>query len=219
MRPTTKAVLFDLDGTLADTIEDISAAVNGSLARRGLPSHGIADFKLMVGNGFRNLVASAIPLAKRTELLVEELRAEAAAAYAERCLERSRPYTGIPELLALIEERGIPMAVLSNKPHELTLRVVSGLFPEASFALVRGEGPEFARKPDPASALDIASRLGAAPEHCIYLGDSGLDMRMARSAGMVALGAGWGFRGAEELLATGAEAVLLRPDELLEFLP
>ena len=212
-----QAVIFDLDGTLADTLVDIAAAVNAALARRGLPVHETALYRRMVGDGFLALATRALPEELRPGTLAEELRVEASALYARGCLEATRPYPGVPELLAELGRRGVPMAVLSNKPHELTLRVTAGLFPGIPFRLVRGESPAFPRKPDPASALDAAASLGAAPAATIYLGDSDVDMATALAAGMTALGAGWGFRGARELEAAGAKAVLATPGELLDW--
>ncbi|MGO8692911.1 MAG: HAD family hydrolase [Rectinemataceae bacterium] len=213
-----RAVIFDLDGTLVDSLEDLAAAMNRTLERRGLPVHPIEAYRRMVGDGFRNLVLRAVPEEKRDAESVESARAEAAAFYAEHCLDRTRPYAGVPELLAALAARRIPTAVLSNKPNELTLRVVGGIFAAGTFAFVRGETEGFARKPDPASALDIALRLGIEPRAALYLGDSDVDMATARAAGMVALGAGWGFRGEAELRAAGAEAVLAAPIEVLSHL-
>ena len=213
-----KAVIFDLDGTLADTIADLSGAVNRCLSRRNLPEHQAEDYKLMVGEGFRNLIARALPEELRTDEYIEAARVEASADYAGRCLERTAPYAGVRELLVALAARGIPMAVLSNKPDALTKKCVEGLFPSISFALVRGESEAFPRKPDPASALDACARLGLRPEETLYLGDSGVDMRTAKAAGMTALGALWGFRSAPELREAGADALLTSPLTLLEYL-
>jgi phosphoglycolate phosphatase len=213
-----KAVLFDLDGTLADTIDDLAGAVNRSLARRGLPEHEIELFKLMVGDGFRNLITRALPEGMRGESQVEAMRAEAAEDYAGRCLERTRAYPGIRELLSGLAGRGIPFGVLSNKPDALAKKVVAGLFPFADFALVRGESPDFPRKPDPASALDACSLLGVEPGETLYLGDSGVDMRTAKAAGFLALGALWGFRNEAELREAGADALLESPLDLIQYL-
>lgn len=217
MHKTPKAVIFDLDGTLADTIDDIAASINGSLAKRGFPTHDVPTIKLMVGNGFRSLVVAALPRECQEEALIEEIRLEATAYYAAHPLDRTLPYPGVPELLAGLADLGIPRAVLSNKPDELTRAVVDGLFPQAGFAAVRGETPAFPRKPEPASALDIAKILGALPGEILYVGDTNVDMRTAHNAGMRAIGAPWGFRGLAELVEAGAEAVLSEPRELLRF--
>jgi phosphoglycolate phosphatase len=212
-----KAVIFDLDGTLADTIEDLANATNRMLSRRGLPTHDLAQYKLMVGDGFRNLVTRALPENLRSDDYIELARAEAAADYALRCLERSAPYPGMKELIAALAAKGIAFAVLSNKPDALTKKVIAGLFPRDRFAFVRGETPGFPRKPDPASALDLCARMGASPDETLYLGDSGVDMKTAKAAGFFALGALWGFRGEKELSEAGADALLHSPLDLLHY--
>jgi phosphoglycolate phosphatase len=213
-----RAVIFDLDGTLADTIADLGAAINVSLARRDLPLHDLSEYRHMIGDGFRLLVMRALPPEDRRETMIEELREEAMAYYGEHCLDRTTPYPGMPELVAALAARGVARAVLSNKPNELSRKVVDGLFAAGSFAIVRGETAAFPRKPDPTSALDIVARLGVSPAETLYLGDSDVDMATARAAGMTALGAAWGFRGASELNAAGADAVLAKPGELLKYL-
>jgi phosphoglycolate phosphatase len=213
-----KAVIFDLDGTLADTIEDLAGAMNRSLRERGLPEHDFGKYKLMVGDGFRSLVVRALPEASRIDGPIQEIWTEAAAYYARRCLDMTRPYPGVPELLSALAGKGLALAVLSNKPDELTRQVTLGLFPDVPFGLVRGETAEFPRKPDPASALDACARLGAASSEALYLGDTAVDMRTARAAGIFALGASWGFRGEAELRAAGADAILASPLDLLEYL-
>ena len=213
-----KAIIFDLDGTLADTIVDLAGAANRALSRRNLPEHDLGLYKMMVGDGFRNLMFQALPEALRDDAYVEAARSEAAADYAGRCLERTQAYPGARELLAALTKRGIPFAVLSNKPDHLTKKVVTGLFPTVAFALVRGESTAFPRKPDPASALDLCSRMGATPSETLYLGDTGIDMKTAVAAGMAALGALWGFRGEAELREAGANALLSAPLDLLEYL-
>jgi phosphoglycolate phosphatase len=219
-----QAVIFDLDGTLADTIDDIAAAVNRALARRGLPEHDRELYKLMVGNGFRQLIVRALPESLRSnEAYLEATRAEAAADYAGRCLERTRAYPGVRELLSALTSKGLDLAVLSNKPDELTRKCVAGLFPSIHFAIVRGETEAFPRKPDPASALDACSRMGAtpagvSPAEVLYLGDTGVDMQTAKAAGFTALGALWGFRSEEELRESGADALLASPLDLLKYL-
>ena len=213
-----KAVIFDLDGTLADTIEDLGNAVNRMLSRRGLPEHDLGRYKLMVGEGFRNLVTKALPESLRSDDYIEIARAEASADYALRCLERTTPYPGMNELLAALAAKGVAFAVISNKPDALTKKVIAGLFPGDRFAFVRGETPDFPRKPDPVSALDLCARMGASPNETLYLGDSGVDMKTAKAAGFIALGALWGFRGEKELSEAGADAILEKPMDLLQYL-
>jgi phosphoglycolate phosphatase len=212
------AVIFDLDGTLVDSLEDLATAMNLTLEHRGFPIHPVEAYKRLVGNGFRNLALLSLPEKARDTATVEIVHAEAASYYAKHCTDRTRPYAGVPQLLEALSAKKIPLAVLSNKPDELTRRVTSALFAAGSFAFVRGESELFPRKPDPASALDIAARLETQPSATLYLGDSDVDMATARAAGMVALGALWGFRGEAELRESGAKAVLAAPIELLSYL-
>ncbi|WP_165222008.1 HAD family hydrolase [Aquisphaera insulae] len=216
-RDAALAVLFDLDGTLLDTLEDLGRSVNEVLAGHGFPPHPLDAYRRFIGDGVVNLIARALP--------EEAVRSDAS--LLARCVEgfqeaygrgwnvASRPYPGIPELLDGLAARGLPLAVLSNKPDPFTRRCVQELLPRWSFATVLGDRPGFARKPDPGEALRIAAEIGVAPARVAYLGDSSIDIETARRAGMIALGAGWGFRGAEELLAHGAAAVLSRPIDLL----
>jgi phosphoglycolate phosphatase len=212
-----KAAIFDLDGTLVDSIEDIANAVNSVLHRRGLPVHGIAEYRLMVGDGARNLIRRALSPRQAGESELSALLSEFETAYRPICLDRTRAYPGIKELLAELASRSIGLCVLSNKPEAFTSLIVERLFPKI-FAIVRGQGSNFPRKPDPSSALDCARGLVVEPSQVLFLGDSGVDIATGKAAGMRALGAGWGFRGTEELRTAGAEAVLGKPSELLAWL-
>ena len=139
-------------------------------------------------------------------------------AYERNWNVKTRPYPGIPELLDALSAHGLKMAVLSNKPHDFTLKSVEGLLPAWRFDAVIGERPPIPRKPDPSSALEIANRLGVEPARFLYLGDTATDMKTANAAGMFAVGALWGFRDAEELIAGGAVKLIAKPAELLELL-
>jgi len=213
-----KLVIFDLDGTLADTILDLSGSVEVALKKRGLPGHSIPEYKLMVGNGFSTLVQRAVPPGLRGTPLQEEIRAEAAAYYAAHPLESTKPYPGIAALLDGLASRGIGRAVVSNKPHELALAVVEGLFPGAGFIEIRGEKPEFPRKPDPKGVLDLAAKAQVRPEEALYVGDSNVDVATAHNARMKVAGAAWGFRGEAELRAAGADYIAQKPEEVLAIL-
>ena len=209
------AVIFDLDGTLADTLTDIAAAMNRVLRAHGLPEHDAASYKLMIGCGLRNLVREALPPERRDDETVAACHAEMMADYGRHCLDATRPYEGVPELLARLADEEIAMAVLSNKADELTQRIVAALFAPDTFAAVVGRRPDLPAKPDPSAALLIAERLGVARERVACLGDSGIDMRTATAAGMIAIGATWGFRDRAELEAGGAALILDHPLELV----
>ena len=215
---TKRAVLFDLDGTLLDTLADLANSMNAALASRGLLTHPTESYRHFVGDGVDMLVRRAAPqcendAALRT-LLGQAMRDE----YSRRWAEHARPYDGIEQMLAAISERGLAMAILSNKPHEFTRMCVERFLPGWNFAVVQGVDDSTQPKPDPAGALAVAHALGPAPGEIVYLGDTNTDMITANAAGMFAVGALWGFRSADELLESGAAAIIEHPTDLLELL-
>ena len=210
-----KAVLFDLDGTLLDTLDDLADAANRVLAGAGLPIHDRAAYRHFVGDGSRMLITRALPPEhRRTEMIatcLERFKAD----YGRHWAEATRPYPGIPELLASLYGRGIPCGVVTNKPHPFACRCVRHYFPGGAFGIVLGQQEGLPLKPDPRSALMAAAHLRVAASQCLFLGDSGVDMETARSAGMLPLGAAWGFRPRDELSRSGAHAVIQHPGEVL----
>ena len=210
------ALIFDLDGTLADTLRDIMDALNHALHERGLPVHDRDAYRQLVGEGARQLVRDALPVEQRDR--VDEVLAAYRLRYAEHMLVHSRPYPGIRELLAELQRRRVPLAVLSNKPHEPTVKITSALFPDIRFTGVLGQRTGVPRKPDPTAALELCTALNCAPSEVGFLGDTRIDMQTARSAGMTAIGVQWGFRDAAELQAHGAHHLLAHPSELLALL-
>lgn len=213
-----RAVMFDLDGTLLDTIEDLTESMNVGLAELGFPPRTVEECKLFVGDGTHAFARRSLPDDLRDATTVEALVAAMQAEYARRWDRRTRPYPGVAELLTALNERGLPAAVLSNKPEEFTRLTVGRLLGEWEFAVVRGSRDGVPRKPDPAAALDIAGEMSVAPAAFCYVGDTNTDMRTAVAAGMHAVGATWGFRTREELREHGAAALIDRPQELLELL-
>lgn len=212
-----QGVIFDLDGTLLNTLEDLANTMNHVLARRGWPEHPHAAYRHFVGNGVGVLVQRAMPEEHRSEALIDRVAQEMRSEYAKRWAEKTRLYEGVQELLQTLESLGIPMAILSNKPDDATREMVDHFFPTKPFRTVAGAKPEKPRKPDPTTALEIAAYLERDPRDILFLGDSDTDMLTAGSAAMVPLGAGWGFRGRTELLASGARKVLDKPLELLNW--
>ncbi|NLG84752.1 MAG: HAD family hydrolase [Firmicutes bacterium] len=215
-----RAVLFDLDGTLLDTLEDLADSMNAVLCRMGFPAHPVESYRYFVGDGMEILVRRALPEGKRGDeetvrACVEAMRAE----YGRRWAEKTRPYEGIPTLLEVLRASGILLAILSNKPEEFTRLAVAHFFPNRPFAAVRGLLPGGPRKPDPAGALAIAAELDLPSSSFVYLGDTGTDMETAMAAGMYPVGALWGFRTAEELLAHGAKKLITKPTGLLDLFP
>ncbi len=214
-----RAVIFDLDGTLLDSLEDLADSMNAVLLRSGLPTHPLDAYRYFVGEGIEMLVRRAVPEPERTP---ERLAGHVAAMRSEyeiRSVVKTRPYPGVPDLLDALQSREVPAAILSNKPHEATLDVVARLLGRWSFRAVLGARPTVPKKPDPAGALEIAGGLGIPPEEILYLGDTATDMRTARAACMRAVGALWGFRTADELREAGAEFLARDPGDLLDLLP
>jgi phosphoglycolate phosphatase len=210
-----KAVLFDLDGTLLDTLSDIAACANLMREELGLTPHPKAAYRGFVGNGLKMLITRAFPAGARSGPKLGALGRRFSELYAEHCLDETRPYPGIARLLDALARRGLPTAIVSNKPQRFTEQCVKALLPRWRFKTVRGERPGVPLKPDPAAALAAARALGAKPAEILYVGDTGTDMATAVAAGMFPVGALWGFRGAAELKKFGARALIRRPGELL----
>jgi phosphoglycolate phosphatase len=211
-----QAVLFDLDGTLLDTIEDLTDAMNAALHELGFPGHSVTACKTLVGEGIEHFARCALPAGEaenegRVARLISLMRAE----YRRRWSHKTRPYDGIPALLEELSVRGLKLAVLSNKADDFTRLMVAHYFPGTEFAAVVGARAGLARKPDAAPALEVAASLGVPPDKVLFLGDTKTDMATAVGAGMVPVGALWGFRSADELLASGARYLVSRPAELL----
>jgi phosphoglycolate phosphatase len=210
-----KAVLFDLDGTLLDTLTDLADATNHALRSLGFPEHPRESFRYFVGDGVETLIQRVLPGNRCDAATMAECASLMRREYGQGWAATTRPYNGIPELLDSLTSRGIPMAILSNKPDEFTRLCVSQFLPGWQFAAVLGAGTLFSRKPDPAGAREIARRLGVAPGEVVYLGDTNTDMQTAVAVGMFPVGALWGFRTADELTASGAQALAERPLDLL----
>jgi len=210
-----EAVIFDLDGTLADTLTDLAEAMNYALQQLDCPAHPVQAYRYMVGSGRRQLCRAALPddrqdLLDRSMALMTEY-------YAKHCFDHTVLYDGVAEMLGRLNEMNIPLAVLSNKPDNFVQLTVSRLMGQFQFAAVVGEDDKLARKPAPDGALLIAKRMRIQPEHIVYLGDTSIDMQTAQAAGMFGVGATWGFRDAEELTRAGAKALIDHPRELLRF--
>jgi phosphoglycolate phosphatase len=209
-------VIFDLDGTLVDTLEDIADAMNRVLASERAPVHSYDAYRHLIGWGLRNLVAESLPADKRDPATISRCYDAMVADYGQHCLDKTRPYGGISELLDALRAEGVRMAVFSNKADELTRRIAEALLDVKAFAVIVGARPGVPLKPDPAVALEIAAGFALAAERIVYLGDSLVDMKTATVAGMIAVGASWGFRTRDELVESGARVVLDHPLELLE---
>jgi len=211
-----KAVIFDLDGTLLDTLEDLADAMNRTLEERGFPSHPVKAYRYFVGNGVAKIVSRTLPPDKQDK----ELRADCIKAFLEEYdrnwNRKTRPYDGVAELLDALTMKQIPMAIFTNKPHAFAELCVQEFLSRWKFKAVFGQRDGYPLKPDPAVPQGIAGMLNISPEQFLYLGDSDADMKTAVNAGMLPVGALWGFRSEEELRDAGAVELISRPADLLK---
>lgn len=210
------AVIFDLDGTLLNTLGDLRAATNHALEVRGLPPHSMEEIRQFIGNGIRLLICRAMP--KGTpEAEIDAALDDFKAYYAAHIHDRTVPYDGIPQLLTALRKRGIKVAVLSNKIDSASQQLIEYFFPGKT-DVVFGEHVGVPRKPDPTSCRMVMQQLGVQPEQVLYVGDSGTDMQTAKNAGLYAVGVTWGFRSKEVLLEYGADILVHRPEQILQIL-
>ena len=216
MISTPKACFFDLDGTLVDSLADIADATNTALAAHGFPTHSYDTYRQIVGYGIKALIAHALPEGLTMEQ-IHKILPDMRKHYAEGWMKKTAPYPGVPALLSALQKRGIPLGIVSNKPHSSALKVTAHYFPDTAFADIRGQLPEGPAKPDPAAALGMAQNLGIAPETVFFIGDTRTDMETAVNAGMIGVGVTWGFRDERELLDYGARIIIHSPEELLNY--
>ncbi len=205
------AVIFDLDGTLIDSLTDIAQSVNAVLEQRSFPTHPEAAYRDFIGDGLRVLFERALPTAARTDPSLVACMEAFQQEYGQRWNRHTRPFAGIPEVLDRLAQHDIPAAILSNKPHAFTCRYADELLSPWRFVAVRGQQTDVPRKPDPTSAQQLADELGVPVEHIHFVGDTRIDMQTASRAGMVPVGALWGYRDRAELEAAGARYVVESP--------
>ncbi len=211
-------IIFDLDGTLLDTLEDLADSVNSILSEINLPQHPLEDYRYHVGKGMRNLITNVLPQEMRTAELIDRCVDMMFTEYGKRWDAKTKIYDGIPELLDTLTSMNMRMSVVSNKEHHFTLRVVDRFLGRWRFDAVFGERQGVPRKPDPAGLMEAAAVMGVEPRRIICLGDSGSDMTAAVSAGMLPVGALWGFRDRDELLGHGAKMLISGPLQLAEII-
>ncbi len=211
-----KAVVFDLDGTLVNSVDDLGSAVNRTLEANNFPTHALSEYNKFIGDGAEMMVRRALPEDKRDEETVKRCLKQFLDDYFENYTVHTKPYPGISGLLDALEKMNIRFAVLTNKPDEVSRKIVAELFPGRRFEVVVGQKEGLPRKPDPSGALLISKTLSVNPGDIVYLGDSGVDMQTARSAGMLPVGVLWGFRDFEELKNNGADILIEKPIDILE---
>lgn len=211
-----KAAVFDLDGTLIDTLLDIANSANSALAKYGFPPHGIDEYRYFIGDGATMLISRALPAEKRIDAIISDCVKAFHETYSLNWNVNTKPYDGVMEVLDELTAKQVKMAILSNKPDDFTKLCVRELLPGKRFEIVLGQKEGIPMKPDPAGANKIADILSIAPSQFLYLGDSGIDMQTATGAGMFAVGALWGFRSREELMTHGAQVMIERPMQFLD---
>ncbi|NTU58423.1 MAG: HAD family hydrolase [Chlorobiaceae bacterium] len=213
-----KAVLFDLDGTLLDTLEDLAVSLNSILEKHGYPTHSLDECRMLVGFGMKALVRSSLPEESRDDSIVEPLMKEMQESYEKNWKVNSRAYEGIDRLLDSIDRLGLKKAILSNKPDRFTRLCADELLSSWTFDMVLGHREGMTHKPDPQGALFVSEFLGEDPSSILYVGDSGIDMQTATASGMYPLGVLWGFRPEKELLDSGAASLVSSPEEIIAML-
>ncbi len=212
-----RAVIFDMDGTLLDTLDDLTAAVNGALADQGLPLRSRDKVRTIIGKGLPSLVRRALPVGQRKKAQFEAALESARQHYGRCWADSSVPYPGVAEMLDGLAARGVDLAILSNKPHEFTEEMARRLLGGWTFGGgVLGVKPGGPVKPDPEAALQMAAHMGHRPGQVVFVGDSPMDIQTAVAAGMLPVGVSWGFCGVRSLINAGAALILDRPEELLD---
>ena len=210
-----RAVLFDLDGTLLDTLRDLAESTNAALVELGFAEHPVDAYRTFVGEGMTELMRRTLPVAARDARTIERGVAVLKRHYSTRWSQYSRPYDGVPGLLDGLVARGVRAAIISNKADEFTQLIAAHYFGRWPLAAVRGSRPPAPLKPDPTVALEVVATLGVAPAAAAFVGDTRVDMETAVAAGMVPIGVLWGFRDAEELRTSGARHLVAKPNDIL----
>ncbi|MCF6152676.1 MAG: HAD family hydrolase [Candidatus Kuenenia stuttgartiensis] len=211
-----KAIIFDLDGTLIDSLEDLCNAANRVLKKNNFPTHEMEEYRYFVGEGVVALITRALPDEIKNEDIINSCVGEFREEYRKNWNIKTKPYEGIAEMLDLITLRGLKMAVLSNKPDYFTKKCVAAFLPNWKFDRIIGQRDDVPKKPDPAGAKEIAEYLAVSPSEIIYVGDTPIDMETAIAAGMLPVGVLWGFRPEDELKRSGAHRIIQKPEEIIE---
>jgi phosphoglycolate phosphatase len=210
-----KAAIFDLDGTLLDTLQDIAEATNDVLSVFGFASHPMNDYRLFIGDGIEALAKRVLPPDCRQENVIANVVVALKKEFLARAGQNVAPYGGIPEMILQFQRKNITLAILSNKPDEATQMMVAECLPPSSFEIVMGARDAVAKKPDPTQAILIADQLSVSPHQTLFIGDTHIDMQTARNAHMVAVGVLWGFRNADDLIRHGAQILVKDPSDLI----
>ena len=213
-----KLVIFDLDGTLLNTIADLAASTNHALAANGYPTHPTEEYRFFVGNGINKLFERALPEGEKTEANVLKIRQRFIPYYDVHCVDLTKPYPGIPELLKTLQQRSVQIAVASNKYQRATGKLIPYFFPDIHFTAILGQREGIPRKPDPQIVHEIMRMANVSTDEVLYVGDSNVDMQTANNARVNSVGVTWGFRPRAELEQGSPFAIIDKAEELLSFL-
>lgn len=211
-----KALVFDLDGTLVNSLEDLADSINYCLTKLGMPVHETEDYKMMIGTGTLELCRKALP-AEHAEL-ADKLLEMNLVRYSQHYMDKTGPYAGVVDMLDELHKRGLQLGVLSNKPDNFVKLITVKIFGSERFEMIVGQQDGVPIKPDPTGVLNMLKEMQVEPDEALYIGDSGSDMQTGIAAGMCPVGVSWGFRSREELMAGGAKHVIDDPGELMELL-
>lgn len=211
-----EAIIFDLDGTLLNSLEDIAESANEVVKRFGAAPHSVEAYRYFVGDGLAILMKRVMPNNFSSTVLQESVECFQSI-YSERWYKKTKPYDGIMEMLELLQQTGVKMAILSNKPDAFTQKCVNLFFPKFKFSAVVGKKEHTPPKPDPRSTLEIIDALAVKPEESLFVGDSSIDIKTGIGAGMITVGVDWGFRTKNELEEAGADSIISSPQELIHY--
>lgn len=211
-----KLVIFDLDGTLLNTIEDLGQAANYALQRNGYATHSMASYPYFVGNGVRRLMTRVLPEDARDDETVDRVLGDFLEYYDEHCIDYTKPYNGMPELLQDLRDMGVATAVASNKYQKAVDKIITHFFPDINFVAIKGHIEGVNVKPDPSVLFSILAEARAAKADSLYIGDSGVDMEAGRRACIDTVGVTWGFRSKKELVEYHADAIVNNPVDILD---
>ena len=210
-----QAAIFDMDGTLINSLEDLADSVNDAMEHYGYPIHTLQEYRYFVGNGARKLIERSLPKDKSNDPdYVSEVLEYYNGCYEKRLTNKTLPYEGIPEMLEKLQSMNIPMGVCTNKQQFAATEIANKLFPKDMFKSVIGDSKGMPRKPDPTKVLKIAEQFKVEPKYIAYFGDTSVDMETAHNAGFLSVGVTWGFRPKSELIESGAEILINYPSEL-----
>lgn len=208
--------IFDLDGTLIDSLDDLADSCNKALKIHGLPTHNIDKYRFFVGSGIKNLIKRSLGDMADDHALVQKVYDSFNSVYEQNCLVKTKPYPGIIEMLRTLKQNGVRLCVLSNKSDDFANMITDSLFDKGTFDLVWGKKSEFPIKPDPGSINTMLDKLSISRDKCLYIGDSDVDCITAKNADVDLIGVEWGFRGRNELENAGAEIVVSSPEEIVK---